>query len=76
MQQKKISNQCARIKKNPYELDNQDENGKTVLINIVELRDNNKQIWVLLDYEADPNIQDIEGKTTNLTSFMYSRSKG
>jgi hypothetical protein len=52
-----------KLKEKPFELDNQDENGKTVLINIVELRGNTEQMWVLLDYGADPNIQDNEGKT-------------
>ena len=52
-----------KLKEKPYDLDNQDENGKTVLINIVELRGNTEQMWVLLDYGADPNIQDNEGKT-------------
>ena len=52
-----------KLKEKPFDLDNQDENGKTVLINIVELRGNTEQMWVLLDYGADPNIQDNEGKT-------------
>ena len=38
-----------KLKLKPYDLDNQDENGKTVLINIVELRNNTEQMWVLLD---------------------------
>ena len=52
-----------KLKEKPFDLDNQDENGKTVLINIVELRGNTEQMWVLLDYGADPNIRDNEGKT-------------
>ena len=52
-----------KLKEKQFDLDNQDENGKTVLINIVELRGNTEQMWVLLDYGADPNIQDNEGKT-------------
>ena len=52
-----------KLKEKPFDLDNQDENGKTVLINIVELRGNAEQMWVLLDYGADPNIRDNEGKT-------------
>jgi len=52
-----------KLKEKPFDLDNQDENGKTVLINIIELRGNTEQMWVLLDYGADPNIQDNEGKT-------------
>ena len=52
-----------KLKEKPFDLDNQDENGKTVLINVVELRGNTEQMWVLLDYGADPNIQDNEGKT-------------
>ena len=52
-----------KLKEKPFDLDNQDENGKTVLINIVELRGNTEQMWVLLDYGADPNIRNNEGKT-------------
>ena len=52
-----------KLKEKPFDLDNQDENGKTVLINIIELRGNTEQMWVLLDYGADPNIKDNEGKT-------------
>ena len=52
-----------KLKEKPFDLDNQDENGKTVLINIVELRGNTEQMWVLLDYGEDPNIRDNEGKT-------------
>lgn len=54
-----------RIKKRekPFDLDNQDENGKTVLINVIEMRTYTEQMWVLLDYGADPNIQDNEKKT-------------
>jgi len=52
-----------KLKEKPFDLDNQDENGKTILINIVELRGNTEQMWVLLDYGADPNIRDNEGKT-------------
>ena len=52
-----------RIKKKTFDLDNQDENGKTVLINVVEMRTYTEQMWVLLDYGADPNVQDNEGKT-------------
>ena len=52
-----------KLKEKPFDLDNQDEKGKTILINIVELRGNTEQMWVLLDYGADPNIRDNEGKT-------------
>ena len=51
-----------KLKEKPFDLDNQDENGKTVLINIVELRGNTEQMWVLLDFGAD-----------RFTSFMYRR---
>ena len=51
------------IKKKEFELDNQDDNGKTVLINVVEMRLYTEQMWVLLDYGADPNVQDNEKKT-------------
>jgi hypothetical protein len=62
-----------KIKLKPYDLDNQDENGKTVLINVVELRNNTEQMWVLLDYGADPNIQDNEGKTALFHSCLVDR---
>ena len=52
-----------RIKDKTFDLDNQDDNGKTVLINVIEMRNFTEQMWVLLDYNADPNIQDNEGKT-------------
>lgn len=51
------------IKKKNFELDDQDENGKTVLINVIEMRTYTEQMWVLLDYGADPNVQDNEKKT-------------
>ena len=62
-----------KLKEKPFDLDNQDENGKTVLINIVELRGNTEQMWVLLDYGADPNIQDNEGKTALHHSCIVDR---
>ena len=62
-----------KLKEKPYDLDNQDENGKTVLINIVELRGNTEQMWVLLDYGADPNIRDNEGKTALHHSCIVDR---
>ena len=52
-----------RLKEKTFDLDNQDENGKTVLINVIEMRNYTEQMWVLLDYMADPNVQDNEGKT-------------
>ena len=62
-----------KLKEKPFDLDNQDENGKTVLINIVELRGNTEQMWVLLDFGADPNIQDNEGKTALHHSCIVDR---
>ena len=62
-----------KLKEKPFDLDNQDENGKTVLINLVELRGNTEQMWVLLDYGADPNIQDNEGKTALHHSCLVDR---
>ena len=62
-----------KIKEKPFDLDNQDENGKTVLINVVELRNNTEQMWVLLDYGADPNIKDNEGKTALHHSCIVDR---
>ena len=62
-----------KLKEKTFDLDNQDENGKTVLINIVELRGNTEQMWVLLDYGADPNIRDNEGKTALHHSCIVDR---
>ena len=62
-----------KLKEKTFDLDNQDENGKTVLINIVELRGNTEQMWVLLDYGADPNVQDNEGKTALHHSCIVDR---
>ena len=62
-----------KLKEKPFDLDNQDENGKTVLINLIELRGNTEQMWVLLDYGADPNIQDNEGKTALHHSCLVDR---
>jgi len=53
----------TKVKLKEYDLDNKDENGKTVLMNIIELRGNTEQMWVLLDFDANPNVQDNEGKT-------------
>lgn len=52
-----------RLKEKSYDLDNQDENEKTVLIHVVEMRNYTEPMWVLLDYGADPNIPDKDGKT-------------
>lgn len=52
-----------KLKEKTYDLDNQDENEKTVLIKVVEQRNYTEQMWVLLDYGADPNIPDKDGKT-------------
>ena len=53
----------SRLKEKPYDLDNQDDKGKTVLIQVIEMRNFTEQMWVLLDYGANPNIQDLEKKT-------------
>lgn len=52
-----------KLKEKTFDLDNQDENGKTVLMHVVDMKLYTEQMWVLLDYGANPNIQDNEGKT-------------
>lgn len=52
-----------KLKEKVYNLDNQEESKKTVLIKLIESRSNTEQMWVLLDYGANPNIQDQDGKT-------------
>lgn len=47
----------------PFDFDLQDENGKTVLHTVVEMRNYTEQMWVLLDFFANPDIRDNEGKT-------------
>ena len=48
----------------PFDFDLQDENGKTVLHQVVEMKNYTEQMWVLLDFFASPDIRDNEGKTS------------
>lgn len=50
-------------KEKTIDLDNVDENGQTVLTRVVNNKNWTEQMWVLLDYGADPNVQDKDGKT-------------
>ena len=52
-----------KSREKPFDFDLQDENGKTVLINVVEMRNYTEQMWVLLEFFANPDIKDKEGKT-------------
>lgn len=53
----------TKLKDGPFDLDVTDENGKTALIAVIEQRNFTEQMWVLLEYGADPNCRDNEGKT-------------
>ena len=57
----------------PFDFDLQDENGKTVLHAVVDMKNFTEQMWVLLDFFANPDVRDNEGKTPLHYAVMYDR---
>lgn len=46
-----------------FDFDEQDEQGKTLLINLIESQSPTEFVWFCLEYFSDPNIQDKIGNT-------------